>query len=108
MTVSAVSPWRMAFRLERRLPDSVLGPVLRRAFCRFAFSRASTHLDSIVSRFQLSKPMQLQVVFPQNETGNDSVFNSLEFELPANSDEADQRPIVENGTEWREFLYATH
>ena len=26
MTVSAVSPWRMAFRLERRLPDDLRGP----------------------------------------------------------------------------------
>jgi hypothetical protein len=36
MIVSAVSPWRVAFRLERRLPPLVLGPVLHLAFCRFA------------------------------------------------------------------------
>ena len=37
MTVSAVSLWRMAFRLERRFPDSVLGPVLRLAFWRLTW-----------------------------------------------------------------------
>jgi hypothetical protein len=35
-----------------------------------------------------------------------SIAWNLSF--PANSDEADQRPIVENGTEWREFFPATH
>src|SRR5215467_12256756 len=36
MTVSAVSPCRMALQRERRLPSSVRGPVLLSAFNRLA------------------------------------------------------------------------
>src|SRR5689334_21436687 len=36
MTVSAIRPWRKAFRLERRLPSAVRGPVLLLAFFRLA------------------------------------------------------------------------
>jgi hypothetical protein len=36
MTVSAVKPWRKAFRRDRRLPFSVLGPVLLSALRRLA------------------------------------------------------------------------
>src|ERR1700722_18430925 len=36
MTVSAVRPWRSAFRRDCSLPSSVFGPVLRSAFLRLA------------------------------------------------------------------------
>ena len=46
MTVSAVSPWRTAFRLERRLPDSVRGPVLCLAFCSISKELFSVVINS--------------------------------------------------------------
>ena len=57
ITVSAVSPWRKAFRLERRLPFSVLGPVLFLAFCRFGSAKVRTVLSILPAAF--SRPIRV-------------------------------------------------
>jgi len=51
MTVSAVSPWRTAFRRDRFLPSSVTGPVLRRALRRLASSCRNEVIRSPVSKW---------------------------------------------------------
>jgi hypothetical protein len=53
----AVSPSRKAFRLERRLPCSLLGPVLFLAFCRFGSAKVRTVLSILPAVF--SRPIRL-------------------------------------------------
>jgi hypothetical protein len=55
--LSAVSPSRKAFRLERRLPCSLLGPVLFLAFCRFGSAKVRTVLSILPAAF--SRPIRL-------------------------------------------------
>ena len=60
MTVSAVRPWRNAFRLERSLPSGVVGPVLLSALRRLAAicrrELIENHSEELASFRQLEEP----------------------------------------------------